>query len=175
MKKTIELYGAVLVALLSSTVFAEDEDPKDKAVQAFQEGKRLYGDKKFKEAADAFRLANHLRRSWKLLYNIGQCEAAAKRYGMALDAFERYVAEGVAVLKQLDALSGQDGRAAVEAEIEARVLALRQKPDFSVSEATKPDFHEPATQFCTQCGHPADPKDRFCARCGTPLKGTASQ
>ena len=59
----------------------------------------LYGDKKFKEAADAFRLANHLRRSWKLLYNIGQCEAAAKRYGMALDAFERYVAEGGFSLK----------------------------------------------------------------------------
>jgi hypothetical protein len=80
--------------LLPLAVLAEDEEKKDKAVQAFQEGKRLFQNKEFKEAAEAFRLANHLRRSWKLLYNIGQCEAAAKRYGRALDAFERYMAEG---------------------------------------------------------------------------------
>jgi hypothetical protein len=32
--------------------------------------------------------------SWKLLYNIGQAEAASSRYGLALDAFERYLATG---------------------------------------------------------------------------------
>ena len=28
------------------------------------------------------------------MYNIGQCEAAAKRYGLAFEAFEKYLAEG---------------------------------------------------------------------------------
>ena len=81
---------------------------------------------------------------------------------------KRYVAEGVSVLKQLDALAGEDSRTALEAEIERRVLALRQVPAQAVA-------HQPATRFCSQCGHPADPEDRFCAHCGTSLKGTASE
>jgi hypothetical protein len=98
----------------------------------------------------------------------------------------RYVGEGVAVLKQLDALSGEDERAALEAEIEAQVLALRQGPaKRQMSKKQRPvERQEPATarasagpsapRFCTQCGHPADPEDRFCAECGAALKGTAS-
>jgi ribosomal protein L37E len=66
-----------------------------------------------------------------------------------------YVAEGVSLLKSLDALADEDGRAALEAEIEAAVLALRQKPS--------------TIRFCTQCGHQADPADNFCSRCGAPL------
>ena len=82
----------------------------------------------------------------------------------------KYVSSAVPVLKQLDALSSQDGRGAVEAEIEAQVLALRQVP-------TRPQAADQpsATRFCTQCGQPADLKDRFCANCGASLKETASQ
>jgi hypothetical protein len=76
---------------------------------------------------------------------------------------QRYVAEGVVVLKQLDTMPSQDGRAALEAEIEAQVLALRRS---GTARST--------TQFCTQCGYPVDPEDRFCARCGAALKETAS-
>jgi len=82
---------------------------------------------------------------------------------------KQYVAEGVSVLKQLDTLTGEDGRIAIEAEIEARVLALRRTHP-TVETADR----QPATRFCTQCGHPADLEDRFCARCGTSLEGTAS-
>jgi hypothetical protein len=47
------------------------------------------------EAADAlFREAYGLNPSWKLLYNIGQCEAALKRHGEALEAFEQYLSQG---------------------------------------------------------------------------------
>ena len=81
---------------------------------------------------------------------------------------ERYVTEGVAVLKQLDALPGRDDRVGLETEIEARVLALRGTRS---TPRTAPQ--ESAAGFCTQCGHPSDPEDRFCARCGTPVKGTA--
>jgi hypothetical protein len=48
----------------------------------------------FEGAVGLFREAYTLNPSWKLLYNIGQCEAARKRYGEALDVFEQYLSEG---------------------------------------------------------------------------------
>ncbi len=68
---------------------AENDDAK----ASFEEAKQLYSQEKFLEAADAFRQAYELKPTWKLLYNIGQSEAAAKRYGLALEAFEKYLAE----------------------------------------------------------------------------------
>jgi len=68
---------------------AENDDAK----ASFEEAKQLYNQEKFLEAADAFRQAYELKPTWKLLYNIGQSEAAAKRYGLALEAFEKYLAE----------------------------------------------------------------------------------
>jgi hypothetical protein len=95
---------------------------------------------------------------------------------------QRYVTEGVSLLKQLDALSSEDavkeikisGPATLEDEIEAAVLELRQKPGIG-EPAEKTSISEPATRFCTQCGHPAAPEDNFCGECGTPLKRTALQ
>lgn len=83
---------------------------------------------------------------------------------------QRYIAEGVSVLKQLDALPGKNSRVGLETEIEARVLALRR------SHATlQIASEEAAPHFCTQCGHPTDPEDHFCARCGTPVKETVGE
>jgi hypothetical protein len=65
-----------------------------------------------------------------------------------------YVAEAVSLMKQLDALASDNGRSALEAEIEARVLALR----------------EPVARFCTRCGQRADFGDSFCGHCGAALK-----
>ena len=75
----------------------------------------------------------------------------------------------MAILKQLDALAGEDSQVALEAEIEQRVLTLRK-----VSSAAPDPEVQAAKQFCTQCGHPAAPEDRFCAQCGTSLRETAS-
>jgi hypothetical protein len=82
----------------------------------------------------------------------------------------RYVAEGVSILKQLDALSAGEGHADLNAEIEAQVLALRQAHATSTGEGQQPPL-----AFCSQCGHPADPEHRFCANCGASLKGVATQ
>ena len=49
---------------------------------------------RYEEAAQAFRKAYELKPSWKLFFNIGQSEAAAKRSGLALEAFESYLAQG---------------------------------------------------------------------------------
>jgi NADH pyrophosphatase NudC (nudix superfamily) len=83
---------------------------------------------------------------------------------------ERHVADGIAILKQLDDLKDASNRTALEAEIEARVQALRQAP----AAPRSIDRSEP-TRFCSQCGHPTDPEDRFCAHCGAALRGAATQ
>jgi len=103
------------------------------------------------------------------------------------------VAQGVALLKQLDALGvppdadmaivpgsaadaieaavarrrGQpapDAAASVEAAIEARVAERRASQPAPAARPAAAD-----RVFCGQCGTPAQPGDRFCARCGAAL------
>ncbi len=64
------------------------------AEAAFKMGIEHFKANRYKEAAAAFREANELKSNWKIQYNIGQSEAAAKRHGLALEAFEQYLAEG---------------------------------------------------------------------------------
>ena len=64
------------------------------AKKAFKEGAALFEKQKYAEAAEKFRQAYEIRPNWKLLYNIGQCEAAARHYGLALELFESYMAAG---------------------------------------------------------------------------------
>ena len=61
---------------------------RDEAAKMFDQGKKHFNEGAFVQAAGAFRKANELRPNWKLLFNIAQSEAAAKRYGLALEAFE---------------------------------------------------------------------------------------
>lgn len=71
-----------------------DTDEEKRAVALFEEGKRKFHEGSYSEAANAFRRANALRPNWKLLYNIGQSEAAARRYGLAVEAFQSYLVLG---------------------------------------------------------------------------------
>jgi hypothetical protein len=90
------LYSIAAIAIILGTalpVFAEDKNKKEAKVE-FEKGVKNFNAERYEEAAIAFREANRLAPSWKLFYNIGQCEAALKNYGMALEAFERYLAEG---------------------------------------------------------------------------------
>jgi hypothetical protein len=73
---------------------AEGMEDRTPAMQAFAAGKQLYNDGRFADAAAKFREADALKPSWKLWFNIGQSEAAARRNGLALEAFERYVTLG---------------------------------------------------------------------------------
>jgi hypothetical protein len=73
---------------------ADDEARADEAKAAFEEGANLFASGDYPEAAKAFRRAYEIKPSWRLLYNIGQSEAAAKRHGLAMDAFEKYLSQG---------------------------------------------------------------------------------
>jgi hypothetical protein len=91
------------------------------------------------------------------------------------------VAEGVAILKQLDALGVVPGQApAGEDEIEAAVAARRARhaaapadleaeieAGVAARRTVKPGSAAEVT--CPKCGAQALAGDRFCARCGTPL------
>ena len=70
------------------------KDADDPARIAFQQGVDHFKAGRYEEAVKSFREANRISPAWKLLYNIGQSEAAAKRYGLALEAFEEDLAKG---------------------------------------------------------------------------------
>ncbi len=80
--------------LNTSAVALADKSIDEQAKTAFDKGKELFHKKEYAEAAEAFSKAYNLKKTWKLLYNIGQSEASAKRHGLALEAFEQYLAEG---------------------------------------------------------------------------------
>lgn len=81
--------GVLFASLLGGTPGRADE-----ALDLYNRAIALYSKHRFIEAAEAFREVYRLKPSWKLYYNLGQAEAAARRYGLALDAFETYLVEG---------------------------------------------------------------------------------
>ena len=64
-------------------------------------------------------------------------------------------AEGARVLRALGALETIPGPRDIDAEIEAAVAALREKPD--------------ASRRCAKCGGLVSERDRFCPHCGAKL------
>ncbi len=79
------------------------------------------------------------------------------------------VQRGADVLRELEALNQTqpapdtvDDDAAVDAQIEAAVLALRR--------GEHPAARVSGVAHCPACGHPVLPDDRFCAKCGHALR-----
>jgi len=110
------------LALQLAAVFAAAQDggaEAEAAKVAFEKGKALVDEGKYAEAADAFREANAIQPSWKIQYNIGQCEMMAKRHALALEAFERYLSEG-----------GEDIEAERREEVLADAVRLREMVGF---------------------------------------------
>lgn len=86
-------FGLICCVTLSAR--AQDNDPEEaQAKAAFAEGTDLFRSEQYKAAAIAFHEAYRLKPSWKILFNMGQCHAAAKEYGLALESFQAYLSEG---------------------------------------------------------------------------------
>jgi len=85
---------AIGLALLASAAAAAQASDEEQARALFKQGVQQFDDNQYEQALAAFQQADRLNPSWKIAYNIGQCQAALKRYGLAIEAFERYLAEG---------------------------------------------------------------------------------
>jgi len=81
------------VGLLSSSGALAD-DAQQRAKVTFQEGLTHFEAGRYQAAVEKFREAHKISPSWKLHFNIGQCEAVLKNYGRALESFEAYLVEG---------------------------------------------------------------------------------
>ena len=68
--------AGVATAVLASDRVAADEGT---AKQAYTDGVELFDRGEYAQAADKFREAYRLKPTWKVLYNVGQSEAAASR------------------------------------------------------------------------------------------------
>jgi len=73
---------------------ASDAESLRLAKRAYQSGMMAYEEGRYVEASEHFREANRIKSSWKLWLNIGQAEAAADRYGLAIEAFGTYLTIG---------------------------------------------------------------------------------
>jgi tetratricopeptide (TPR) repeat protein len=91
--RQIHALTAIGLALsLTASVAAQDDEAQ--ARELFKQGVDQYDQQEYEDALEAFEKADELNPSWKIAFNIGQCQAALKRYGLAIEAFERYLAEG---------------------------------------------------------------------------------
>lgn len=84
--------GVIALVCLGAVDASADAD-KDAKI-GFQEGVALFKEGQFEAAAEKFEKAYELKPTYRLLFNIGQAWAAARRYDVALRAFERYLVQG---------------------------------------------------------------------------------
>ena len=115
----------VLIQLWMSAALAQT-DVKALARQHFEKGVAAFNDKRFGEAAAEFDAAYNLSPATVVLYNIGQVDVILGRSVEAVEAFERYLAEGAASLPA-------ERQAEVRAEIEKQrtrigVIAISTQP-----------------------------------------------
>jgi hypothetical protein len=94
MKRSIRLTGLLTGILIVCPVALRAQDGDEQAKQLFATGVAQFEARDYEDAVQSFREAYARKPSWKIQFNIGQCEAALKNYGAAMDAFEAYLAEG---------------------------------------------------------------------------------
>ena len=84
----------LLVTLAPCGLAAAQGSAEDEARAQFEIGVSLFKEGKFEQASVAFARAYELKPSFKLLYNIGQVENELGHFAAALDAYNKYLAEG---------------------------------------------------------------------------------
>ncbi|MBN2714908.1 MAG: tetratricopeptide repeat protein [Deltaproteobacteria bacterium] len=114
-RRLIALLSFALIIVFSSLTTADEKSAR----ALFMEGVAAFESGHFAEAAAIFRQAYNENSSWKIQYNIGQCEAAAKHHGRAMEAFEYYLS-----------LGGDDVPETRRAEVEAELDRLRRVVGF---------------------------------------------
>jgi hypothetical protein len=79
---------------VSAAAHADSPSPAVEASRRFKSGVAFYKERNFAAALVEFKRAHELVPNYVVLYNIGQSARELKDYAGALDAFEKYLAEG---------------------------------------------------------------------------------
>lgn len=112
--------SALFVAVALASSAAAHADPvEDEVKKHFGLGNDLYGEQRYGDALVEYDEAYRLSKNWRVLYNRGQCLVMLRREPEAIEAFEKYLAEGgeqvpearrTAVLEDLEKLRARLGR-----------------------------------------------------------------
>jgi hypothetical protein len=94
MPRMITIIVIAGIAVLAPALSSATPTDAERAKAAFREGAALYEKGDFIAAAEKFRSCYQLKKSYKIFFNIAQSEAAAKRYGLSLQNFEKFLADG---------------------------------------------------------------------------------
>jgi hypothetical protein len=127
-QKIILVLSCLAIVSASTGIASAQAKKKDKNLDAarefFEKGNQQFKKEQYAEAADSFRAAYKTAPNWKILYNIAQSEAAAKHHGLALTAFERYLA-----------LGGDDINKQRSDEVESEITRLKKIVGYVTVEA----------------------------------------
>lgn len=124
------VFCVFVVGAMLSVTSVRAQDSEMEARRVYGEATEAFDRGDFNDALVSFRHAQKLKPSWKIYFNIGQCEAALKNYGRALEAFEQYISNGgdeippnrqKEVVGEIHNLSNKVGAIVVEAPTGAQV------------------------------------------------------
>ena len=93
------------------TALAAEAEPKAVAKAHFERGVAAFNENRLAEAASEFTAAYELTHAFKVLYNVGQVDAALGDAVGAVDSFEKYLAQGGNAI-------ASERKQAVQAELE---------------------------------------------------------
>jgi len=119
-------------ALLSASPVSA-QSPEEEARVYFDQGVVLFEDGMFEQAAAAFERAYRIAPSFKFLWNIGQVENELGHYAAALEAYEKYLAEGegripvsraAKATKETKRLAALVGTIRVDSEVEGALISI---------------------------------------------------
>ncbi|MBW2276722.1 MAG: hypothetical protein JRF63_04465 [Deltaproteobacteria bacterium] len=82
MRRVLALTAIGLALLMTATAIGQTAE--EQARELFKQGGEMFDQQSYEKALQAFQQADQLNPSWKIAFNIGQCQAALKRYGLAI-------------------------------------------------------------------------------------------
>jgi tetratricopeptide (TPR) repeat protein len=118
---------AILCCQLGSTRAWAQEDPKVSAREHYEKGRAAYNDARFSDALEEFEAAYRVSPAFAVLFSIGNVNVALGHPVEAVDAFEKYLAQGGSAIQP-------ERRKDVLAEIERQrarfgTVVVRTQPD----------------------------------------------
>jgi hypothetical protein len=98
MRRSVALSMAIAVLSLARAPSAQTAKIDPEVAKHFALGNDLYGEQKYGDALVEYDAAYDQSHNWKILFNRGQCLVMLKREPEAIESFQRYLADGGALV-----------------------------------------------------------------------------